>query len=77
MSIAAMEDDNIRLTVNRDENEAQRLDNEWWTLVGQDEMGYYYKIAVDTQTYLELADSLTEEWSIDVIVPRFQIWGTV
>lgn len=71
-----MEDDNIRLTINRDENEATRLDNEWWTLVGQDEMGYYYKVAVDTMTYLELADSLTEEWSIDVIVPRFQIWGT-
>lgn len=75
MSVLLDDPDLLELTVNRPEIEGERLDNDWWTITGQDPMGDYYKVAVDTATYLEICDSLEHEWSIDIIVPRFQIWG--
>lgn len=65
----------IELTVNRDEIGFEVLDNRYVKITGQDPQGEYFSMAVDMQTYLEISDSLEHDWSIDVILPRYQIWG--
>lgn len=75
MSILLDDPDLIELTVNRDEIGFEVLDNRYVAIVGQDPHGEYFRMAVEMSDYLEIADSLEHEWSVDVILPRTQIWG--